>query len=360
MVFAKLVDLSNMGLFISGHRATGKGATLNCVKLLRHRDVMEITRITPAGLAREAENMSNRSITIINPDFSSFYTQYLKDAGINLMSYLITEHGVPKSWTAKYSYDVTDCYISFLTSTQPAMLRRINGLPAWESMYRDRFLRFHMLYPFGTPKYVEGYPTVPTLTFELKNPEIDVAIPRSVRRRKGYIRLKAVLQRQTSEGRSGIYLNRLLKAHAFINNRDVVANKDVRFLGIFLPYLVLDYLLSTRQAVSAPLKFNPDAYLIFFYLIEHEKATRRQLKRYFMLIKQKGKGTALTRAIDPLLAGNLIEGVYGTPTYRVNRKWHARYMKPLLEWSREMGLKMRITEETEELEKWLEQSNSNA
>ena len=360
VVFAKLIDLSNMGEFISGHRSTGKGATLNSVKLLRHRDVMEITRITPAGLAKEAKNMSNRSITIINPDFSSFYTRYLKDAGINLVSYLLTEHGVPKSWTAKYSYDVTDCYISFLTSTQPSMLRRINALPAWESMYRDRFIRFHMLYPFGTPKYIEQYPTVPTLTFELKNPETDVAIPRSVRRIKEYIRLKAVLQRQTSEGRSGIYLNRLLKAHAFINNRDTVANKDVKFLSIFLPYLIIDYLLSQRQAVSAALKFNPDAYLVFFYLIEHEEATRRKLKRYFMLIKQKGRGTALTRAINPLLAANLVEGVYGTPTYRVNRKWHKQYITPLKEWSREMGIKMRITEETEELAKWLEKSNSSA
>ena len=349
-----------MGEFISGHRSTGKGATLNSVKLLRHRDVMEITRITPAGLAREAQSMSNRSITIINPDFSSFYTDYLKDAGVNLISYLLTEHGVPKSWTAKYNYDVTDCYISFLTSTQPAMLRRINKLPSWESMYRDRFIRFHMLYPFGTPKYRERYPSVPTITFELRNPETDVAIPRSVRRLREYIRLKAVIQRQTSEGRSGIYLNRLLKSHAFLNNRDTVADKDVKFLSLFLPYLIIDYLLSKRKAVSAPLRFNPDAYLVFFYLIEHEEATRKDLKKYFMLVKEKGRGTALTRAIDPLLAANLVEGVYGTPTYRVNKKWRKQYLTPLLEWSREMGIKMRIKEDMEELAKWLEKSSSSA
>ena len=359
VIFAKLIDLSNMGIFISGHRSTGKGATLNSVKLLRHRDVMEITRITPAGLAKEAKNMSNRSMTIINPDFSGFYTRYLKDAGVNLISYLLTEHGVPKSWTAKYNYDITDCYISFLTSTQPAMLRRINALPAWESMYRDRFIRFHMLYPFGTPIYQEEYPSVPTITFELKNPETDVAIPRSVKRLKEYVRLKAVLQRQTSEGRSGMYLNRLLKSHAFINNRDTVAPKDVKFLSLFLPYLVIDYLLSQRQAVSAALKFNPDAYLVFFFLIEHKESTRRQLKKYFMLIKQKGRGTALTRAIDPLLAANLVEGVYGTPTYRINRKWREKYVEPLMKWSREMDLKVRVTEETEELEKWLGKSSLN-
>lgn len=338
VIFAKLVDISYLGLFISGHRSTGKGAILHCIEQLRHRDVMKITRITPAGLAREAKTMSNRRITIINPDFSSFYTRYLKDAGINLISYLISEHSVPKSWTAKYHYDITDCWISFLTSTQPSMLRRINRLPSWESMYRDRFIRFHMLFPYGSPDYIEDYPTVPTLTFELGNIETDVAIPKTVKHMKEYVRVKTVLQRQTSIGRSGIYLNRLLKAHAFFNNRDTVAPKDVQFLCLFLPYLIIDYLLSERIRISAPLRFNPDAYLMFFYLIEHESATRKQLKKYFMVVKEKGKFSALTKAINPLKAKNLIEGVYGTPNYRINKNWHKRYIMPLINWSKEYGI----------------------
>lgn len=338
VTFAKLVDLSNLGLFIAGRRSSGKGAILNSIKLLRHRNVMEITRITPAGLAKVAKDMNNTTWTIINPDFSTFYTTYLKDAGINLIAHLISEHRMPKSWTAKYSYDITDCVISFLSAIQPKLLRRVNALGGWESMYKDRYLRLHMLYPYGTPKYVEPYPSLPTLTFELGNPEVDVAIPRSVRRMKEYIRLKAVLQRQTSEGRCGIYLNRLLKAHAYLNNRDTVAPKDVQFLALFIPYLLIDYILSSRRNVSASLKFNADAYHVFFYIIEHGSATRRSLKKYFMLIKQKGKGTALTRALTPLLARNLIKGVYGSPSYKPNPKWYNQYIKPIMEWSKEMSI----------------------
>jgi len=337
-VFAKLIDAAYMGLFIVGHRGVGKGAILNSIEKLRHRDLVRITRITPAGLAKEASEWSGRRLTVINPDFSSFYTDYLKDAGINLISYLLSEHSVPKSWTAKYQYEITDCWISFLTSTQPRMLRRINALPQWESMYCDRFIRFHMLYPFGTPKYRKDYPQVPTLELELSNPETDVVLPPKLKTTAEYNRLKTILWRQTSEGRAEMYLDRLLKAHAWLNNRDCVAPKDLKFLELFTPYLAIDYLLSDRETVSAPLRFNPDAYLVFFYLIEHEEATRKELKRYFMLIKEKGKYTALSRALDPLRAKNLIEGVYGTPKYRINRKWKEVYLQPLLNFAKEHGL----------------------
>jgi len=338
VVFAKLIDAAYLGLFISGHRGTGKGAILNSIKKLRHRDVIEITRITPAGLAKEAAEWSGRRLTIINPDFSSFYTEYLKDAGINLMAHLISEHSVPKSWTARYSYEITDCHISFLTSTQPRMIRKINSLPQWESMYCDRFIRFHMLYPYGKPQYRRFYPEVPTLELELGEPETDVVIPKSIREMPEYARLRTILWRQTSEGRAGIYLDRLLRAHAWLNNRDTVAPKDVHFLLLFAPYLVIDFLLADRETVSSPLRFNPDAYLVFFYLVEHEEATRKQLKHYFMLVKEKGKYTALSRALDPLRAKNLIEGVYGTPKYRINRKWKQTYLQPLLDFAKEHGL----------------------
>jgi hypothetical protein len=339
VVFAKLIDFSNMGLFLCGARSMGKGAILNCIKQLRHRDVMEITRITPAGLAKEADSMSHRTLTVINPDFSSFYTDYLKDAGVNLISHLLTEHSVPKSWTAQYRYDIEECYISFLSGVQPVLIRQINKLPQWESMYRDRFMRFHLLYPLGTPKYVAKYPETPVLVFDKLNPEKDITLPDSIKETEEYRRLKTVFWRQTSEGRSGLFLDRMLKSHAFLNNRDCVAEKDVKFLCLFIPYLQIDYLLSERDSVSSPLLFNPDAYLVLNYVVEHVEATRQQLKDYFLLVKEKGKMSALTRALDPLRAANLIEGVYGTNIYRINGDWYKRYIKPIIDWSDEIGIK---------------------
>ena len=330
VVFSKLVDLANMGLFISGTRGVGKGAVLHCAKLLRHRDVIVITRVTPAGLVRQAQEWSNKQLTIINPDFSSFYTDYLKDAGINLISYILTEHGVPKSWTAKYSYEITNCTISFLSSTQPRMLRKINTIPQWESMYRDRFLRLHMLYPLGTPKYREDYPEVPEITVPNSSPD-QVTLPKSIKEMPEYKKLKEVIFRQTSEGRAEQYTDRLLRAHAYLNNRDTVAEKDVKFLYLFIPYLAVDYLIADRDSVASPLRFNPDAYLAFFYIVEHREATRKELKEYFLLKKEKGSISALTRALDPLKAANLIEGVYGSPTVKISRRFK-EWIDKIEEW----------------------------
>jgi len=341
-VFAKLVDISNLGLFLVGKRSVGKGAVLNSVLLLHHRDVIKITRITPAGLAKTAKEMSNREITLICPDFSSFYTDYLKDAGINLISHLITEHGVPKSWTGRYSYDIQNCTISFLTSTQPRMLRRVNRLATWESMYRDRFLRFYMLYPFGSPRYVEDYPEVPDVEYLIQDPAT-VAIPSSIKQDPRYERLLAVITRQTSQGRGVIYTNRLLKAHAWLNGRDVVIGDDLEVLTLFLPYLLVADLLSARQDVSSPLVFDPNAYHVFFYLIEHGPASRHDMVDYFRTAPKQRKGkrkllaaSAVRRALEPLLARNLVKGTYGGDRYFVNPKWYDRYIRPIIKWRDEV------------------------
>jgi len=332
LLFLKLIDLADMGCFVVGPRGVGKTTLLRSLINLMHRDVMEITRLTPAGLAHVASEMSNRQLTIVNPDFSSFYTDYLKDAGINLISFLLTEHGVPRSWTAKYCYDVTNCYISFISATQPSALKRINKLPQWESMYKDRFIRFFMLYPFGSPTYRTDLPSVPEIEFSAYSCE-EVAITKTIKETDGYLRLKEIIQRQTSEGRAGMYTDRLLKAHAYLNGRDIVLEEDVEVLNLLAPYLILDFMLSKRDSPSSPLLFDADAYLVFFYLVEKGEATRSELRDYFMLQKEKkGSVSALTRALEPLLAGNLAEGVYGSPTYRVSKRFRERYLNPLREW----------------------------
>lgn len=337
VIFTKLIDLANMGCFLVGPRGVGKGAVLKCLEELRHRDVLEISRLTPAGLAKEAGKMSDRELTLVNLDFSTFYTDYLKDAGINLVSHLLTERRVPASWTAQYKYSIENCTVSFISAMQPQLLRRVNNLPQWESMYRDRFIRFIMIYPFGEPKWQPFYPEVPELEFELKDPE-EVTVPKSIKRLEEYVRLKAAVWRQTSEGRAEMFTDRLLKAHAYLNNRHTVTESDVKMMSLFMPYLILDFLLSSREAVSAPLRFNPDAYLVLFYLIMKGEATRKDLKDYFMLQMEKGSDALITRATEPLKARNLIEGVYGTPTYRINKEWDEKYLKPIREWAKEVGV----------------------
>jgi len=332
-IFSKLVDLSDLGLLIVGERARGKGAILDAIIQLRHRNVMRIARLTPAGLAKVAEKLSNSSITFINPDITSLYTSYLKDAAINAVAHLISEHSLPVSWTAKYDYSIENCNLSFLSGAQPKLLREISKMPNWESMYKDRFLRFCLLYPFGTPAYVTEYPKVGEILLPADIKLDAISITRDIRRSKGYIRLQAILERQTSEGRSRMYLERLLRAHAFLNSREVVVEADVEILELTTPYLMIDYWLSEREELAGTLHFDPNAFVLLFFLVERGSASKAEMRKYW-----KVSQSTITRAIQHLREKHIVIGTYGKDLHSLNPDWYARYIMPLVKWGREVGI----------------------
>jgi hypothetical protein len=342
-LFAKVIDIANLGCFIVGERGRGKGAILNTIVKIRHRPVVKIARITPAGLARMADQLEGKELTLVNDDFSSLYTDYLKDAAINLIAHLITEKGLAESWTDKYRYSVKNCTISFLSATQPVLLRKINTLPNWESMYRDRFIRFLLLYPLGTPDYRKDYPEPGDFPIPDHKAE-DVTIPKEIRQHKTYERLRLLIEKQTSEGRSMQYLDSLLKAHAWFNLRDTVVEKDLEILELMIPYLLLETLLSVRDDPAEPLRFIPSAYVLFFYLLEHGSASKRKIKEDLALSesirKQKRARNPITVSylMEPLLAKGLVRGVYGRDEYRVNPEWYEKYIMPIIKFHQEIGV----------------------
>lgn len=332
-VFAKMVDLSNLGLLIIGGRSTGKGAILNSVIQLRHRKVIKVGRLTPAGLKKIADDLNEAEVTFINPDITSLYTYYLRDAAINALSHLIYDHELPQSWTDRYDYKIENCYLSFLSGVQPKMIRQLNTLPAWESMYKDRFLRFPLFYPFGTPDYTKPYPEVGQITIPSGFTSEDVTVPRSIRRRRAYYRVKAIIERQTSAGRCGAYTNSLLKAHAFLNERDIATEADLDVLELFTLNLMADYWLSERESLAGALKFEPDSYVLLFYMIQHGSARRKELRKYF-----KVKQRVLVRYMRPLITRNILMGTYGADVYKLNAEWYAKYVLPIIKWSEKVGV----------------------
>lgn len=321
-----------MGLFIVGIRGRGKTTILDTIRdCLSHRDIMEVSILTYAGLNKMADSLSNRSVTMLNRDFSSFYTDYLKDVAVNMMSTLITDHSI-KADTGKYHLKIDNCTISFLSATQPQMLEKINRIPAWESMYRDRFLRYPMLYWFGSPKYRNTMPKV--LPIELI-PDIDnVAITNSIKQKPEYDRMLMLIERQTSEGRCRQYLDALLKASAAINERDIVIEKDLKFMQLFAGNLVMDYLLSDRQkGVSHSLILNSDSYIIFSYLLETGGSSKADMRKEWSV-----SNVTMQKNLNPLMAKNLIKGSFGKDWYTVNPVWIEKYAKPVYDWFEEAGI----------------------
>jgi len=332
-VISKLVDLSDLGLFIVAERAKGKGAILDAVMQLRHRKVMKVSRVTPAGLAKIAKELSDTKVTFINPDITGLYSSYLKDAAINVIAHLISEHSVPQSWTAQYQYSISNCFISFLGGIQPKLMRELTTLPNWESMYKDRYLRMYLIYPFGTPNYIKDYPHIGDIFLPAEFNQEQISISRDIRRERSYIRLKTILERQTSEGRSGQYLDALLRAHAFLNQREMVLTIDLDILELATPYFMIDYWLSERQALASPLKLDPNGYVLLFYMIEHGEASKAKMRAYW-----KVSQSTMTRAIQHLREKHIIVGTYGKDLYTLNPDWYKRYIAPLINWGNSIGI----------------------
>jgi len=333
VLFTKLVDLSDLGLFICAGRGRGKTTVLKAVEALRHRDVSRINILTWAGIAKLESTFSDRSLTVVNYDFSSFYTDYLKDIGISLMANLITEHRV-EATTGRYKIEIQNCYLSFLSAAQPQMLRKLSKIPTWESMYKDRFLRLFMIYPFGTPRYTKDEPQVGTFTIgQAANDVGHIAIPRSVREDRAYERVKALIMRQTSEGRCEMYVERLLRAHAYFNNRDIVNANDLKVLELLAPYLLIDNLLSLRADVSSSLVLDANSYMIFDYLLERGAASRKQIREYF-----KVGQTTIVKNMDMLMSMRLVRGTYGADEFRIDPTWYTKYIIPIQKWAQETGV----------------------
>jgi len=333
VVISKMVDLSDLGLFIVGERGRGKGAVLNAVKQLRHRKLLDVRAVTPAGLAKIADELSGQEITFICPDITGLYTAYIKEAAINVLAFLISEHGIPQSWTGRYSYQVTDCTISFIAGVQPRMLRELSKLPDWESMYKDRFLRACLFYPFGTPKYTAANPVVGDIYLPTNFKPENVTITTNIKESESYQRLKTILMYQTSEGRCGQYLDRLLKASAFLNQRELVIKEDLEFFDMLAPYFLIDYWLSEREAIAAPLRFEPNAYSLLIYIIERGEVSRKEMRAHF-----KVSQSTISRAIEPLKEKHIIIGVYGEDKYHLNPEWYEKYILPLVEFGKKIDI----------------------
>jgi len=346
LILAKLIDFADLGALLLTFRGKGKGAILHTLSKppLQHRHVIRVGAITYKGLKKIADTLSNNTVTIINPDISVLYTEYLRDVAVNLFSQLIYDHEIPEMHTQQYDLHIKNAYISFLSGTQPKMYESLAQLPTFESMYKDRFIRIAMLNPLGTPDYKKYYPQIKEIKYEKLQWEITELPPR-LTQTKEYKRVEEVLRYITSESRGRDYTERLVKASARLNNRLQVTESDIKFLNILTPYMTFEKWTSRRlRGVSEPLLFDADAYTLLLTVIEKKKVSRKELQTEFQVTQ-----TTITKNIKPLMAKRIIVGKFGADEYRLHKQFYETYMKPIQDFIQFAG----VTLKEEELTKWM-------
>lgn len=330
VVWSKLIDLANLGTFIVAERGRGKGSILTALEQLRHRDVIKINILTYKGLKKLEQRLSDSETTLINRDLSTLYTDYLKDVGLNVIANLITDHAV-KAETGQYSLDIRNAYISYIGGTQPQLLVRLTKLQGWESMYKDRFIRYYVLYLDEVEKKSPLPPSVPAVEFTNMN---SVSFETSLRNEREYKLLLKAIMEQTSENRAPLYLENLIRASASLNGRTITTKEDLRLLRALLMNIKLDTLLSRRDySVSEPAVFDAGAYLVLFEIMQRGEVSRRWLREYFRVSHQ-----TIVRDMEILMKNGIVKGTYGADRYTVNPKFHDLMVKPQLQLLSEAGV----------------------
>jgi hypothetical protein len=328
VVWCKLIDIANMGTFVVAERGRGKGSIMSAVEQLKHRDLIKINMLTYKGLKKLEEQLDNRENSIINRDLSTLYTDYLKDVGLNVISNLITDHQV-RAETGQYSLDIKDAYISYIGGVQPQLLSKLCKLGSWESLYKDRFIRYYIFYlkPLSKPSTLE--PKVPQIEFYKAS-----SVPKEVKDDKIYKTILKTIADQTSENRSTLYLDALLKASASLNCRASATSQDLKLLYAMLLNLRVDVMLGRREySVAEPIVFDSGAYIVLFETIQHKEVSRRNLSEQYQ-VSQK----TISKDMDLLQGRGIIKGTFGADKYTISPKFYSMFVAPQEEIRKEAGL----------------------
>ena len=308
VVMNKMIDLANMGVLTVGPRGKGKTRAIEALVSIPHRDILIVTNLTPAGLPKFTDKLDNNEVTVLNKDLAGFYTDYLRDVGLNLVSSILTDHEYISS-TGRHYINIRNSTISFISCAQHNLMHSLTKIDSWNSMYRDRLLRIYMLYwrkPEPTPERIK-------IRVDLNPIPIDkVTIPIDIVNKPLYKKIENIIIEQTSPGRGKLYIQNLLKASASLNGRDIVIDKDLEFLSLFIIPMGLEKLLSERlYGPGESLIFNHNAYALLFYVYEQQEADRRDIVDYFKITRKTLKAT-----MDYLMQYGLVKGTYGKPIYR--------------------------------------------
>lgn len=350
LIFTKLCDFADLGVMLLTFRGKGKGAILQTLAKppMQHRTAIKVGAITYRGLKKIAERLDHSSVTVINPDISTLYTEYLRDVAVNVFSQLIYDHEIPEMHTQQYDLQIKNSYISFLCGTQPRMYQSLSQLPTFESMYKDRFIRIAMLHPLGTPSYKKFYPTIQNIHWENLSWDYMEFKP-ELFRLKEYKRLEDIICWHTSESRGKDYTERLVRASARLNNRLFVTESDIKFLTLMIPYISFEKWTSKRyRGVSEPLTFNADAYTLLLTIIEKGIVSRTELRAQFQVTN-----ATIINNIKPLMGKRIITGKFGADKYCLHKQFAQTYIQPIYTFIQEAA---GISLEKEELTRWMQKS----
>jgi len=221
IAFSILCVKARQCLLIVSPSGCGK-SVITDVLASAHPDSVKLLSVTKARLTSYKDQFSNFWGVVLMDDIAGAGSMYERKETLVAFSMLCHGHTISKH-TFSSDFEIVNFFGAALMNVQPALLAEVYEYPEWESLIREKSLRYYHLYR----------PTVPNTS----NPEIkvdwgiDVDLVQKPRHDfKLYPVLENIAGIQWSDARTLEHLDNLLKAMAALDRRQVVNNTDLLLL----------------------------------------------------------------------------------------------------------------------------------
>jgi len=221
IAFSIICTKARQCLLIVSPSGCGKSAITDMLGVI-HPDSIKVLSITKARLATYEEVYSNFFGVVLMDDIAAAGSTYERKETLMAFSVLCYSHTISKhTWTS--DFEITNFHGAAILNVQPALLAEVYTYPEWESLIREKTLRYYHLYR----------PTKPNV--EKPDVRVDWGIDLDLVHKprhdyKLYPVLEHIASIQWSDARTLEHLDTLLKAVAALDNRQDINNLDLQLL----------------------------------------------------------------------------------------------------------------------------------
>lgn len=201
-----------------------------------HPNAHQMLSITKARLSDYKDTFSHFNGVVLMDDIAAAGSLYERKETLIAFSVLCYTHAISKhTWTS--DFEITEYHGSAVLNIQPALLAEIYEYPEWESLLREKSLRYYHLYRPTTPNANK-----PDINVDWG---IDLDLVHKPRHDyKLYNSLHNICSIQWSDARTLEHLDTLLKSVAALDRRQDVNNNDlILLLHLIKPMTIERYVM---------------------------------------------------------------------------------------------------------------------
>lgn len=221
MVFTIICIKARQCLLLVSPSGCGKSVITDCINEV-NPNAVQLLSVTRARLTDFIDTFSNFFGTVLMDDIASAGSTYERKDTLLAFAVLCYSHAISKhTWTT--NFEITNFHGAAVLNIQPALLAEVYEFPEWESLIREKTLRYYHLYrptkpESGKPKFYVDWGIDVDL---VQKPRYDYKL---------YPILQSIATLQWSDARTLEHLDMLLKAVAALDRRQTVINADLQLL----------------------------------------------------------------------------------------------------------------------------------